>query len=233
MLLDDLEPMEAEAATIEYADDAPISDEDAERICQDELCIEHGTGTRGCPVPETWGELREMQDKDYFAVPSDRVADDDGNVMVTETAEDVGLDEKQPVPDETTCPYCGANVDGEQVVKHRLSAMGYMHDDIEMECDECGSSWPHGVPVGEFEGEEAEDLFCSSCEQRFMRVHRVAPRWTAETEAQRKVILHLKCPNCYYFDKVQREAGPGGRCLIGYPDITGSTDGAEPEGYRD
>jgi uncharacterized Zn finger protein len=140
---------------------------------------------------------------------------------------DVGVEE-QDVPDDGSCPECGAEIDDEQVVEHRLSTMGYLHDDVAMECDECGATWPYGVPVGDHEPEH--DLRCPSCGHDYMRVHRVAPRWEDDV---RVVMLHLKCPECYYFEKQQREVGPHGKSLVGYPDITGSTDGAEPEGYTE
>lgn len=231
-LFENLEPMDASASTIEYSDETPIADADRANICHHPGCISHNDGDKSCPVPETWGDLRsEAPSNPYLVIPSNRQSSDD-DVIVAETAQDIDFDEKQPVPDDTTCPYCGADVHDDNVVKHRLSAMGYIHDDIEMECDECGQTWPLGVPVGEFEGDEAEKLFCSSCESRFMRIHRVAPRWNSDPD-NRKVMLHLKCPNCYYFEKQQRDVGPNGRSLVGYPDITGSTDGASPEGYRD
>lgn len=226
MLFDDLEPMEAGASSIEYDDDTVISDDDRQRICCRDTCIEHGTGTVGCPVPMTWGQLRDEEPDDCL-VPNDRYTDD-GEVIVDQSARDVDFDEVAPVPDDATCPYCGGDAEAVDPVAHRLSAIGYTHDDVEMECADCESTWPLGIPIGEFEGEEAEDLFCSSCEKRFMRVHRVVPRWRSED----KVMLHLKCPNCYYFDKQQRVAGDGGKVLVGYPDITGSVaNAAEPEGY--
>lgn len=147
--------------------------------------------------------------------------------MATELSE-------QPVPDVPIfCPECG----GEPVrsadeiqVQHRLSAMGYLHDDQDPECSECGHSWTHGVPVGQFEG--GEDLLCDSCQHDpslkrpvYYRVHRV------EWQQGDRVLLHLKCPRCYLFTTVERERDNRGVALVGYPDITGSTDGADEYGW--
>lgn len=137
----------------------------------------------------------------------------------------------QPVPSESRCPYCGGDPTDRSERHHSLSVLGYLHDDIQMECEECGRTWPCGVPVGEYDGPGAEELFCDSCEQRFMRVHRV--NWDPRGRRD-YFIIHLKCPNpeCYYFAKLQREPDGGGTALLGYPDITGSVESAKPYGYQ-
>lgn len=138
--------------------------------------------------------------------------------------------ERQPVPDESMCPYCGGEPTDESARDHQLSAIGYMHDDIRMECADCDTQWTCGVPIGEVDDGRAEDLFCDSCTQRYMRIHRVAPDWNAR-ENRKRVLLHLKCPNCFYFDKAVRDCGPKGISLVGYPDITGSTEDADAYGW--
>lgn len=229
-----LDPMTAGAANITYSDDAEVSDEDAERICDLDLCIDHGSGTAVCPVPETWGELRDAIDEnDDLSLPGDRRdVEPDAETYRAKDAVDVDDLNAQPVPDVSTCPYCGGDATEDSVVKHRLSAMGYKHDDIELECDGCGQTWPHGVPIGEYDGKRAEELFCGACEERYMLVHRVEPSWSKADTGDWEVLVHLKCPNCYYFKKIARECGPRGVALMGYPQITGDTEGAEPDGYR-
>lgn len=132
---------------------------------------------------------------------------------------------EQPVPAASRCPECGGEPLPDRVV-HNLSAMGYKHDDIKQVCSECGHEWLNGCPIGEFDRPEyAADLWCDSCDETWMLVHRVAPK-------DRWVTLHLKCPNCYAFDKARRSPDNRGIALVGYPQITGQTEGAQPYGYR-
>lgn len=104
--------------------------------------------------------------------------------------------------------------------------MGYLHDDIGLECPQCGKSWTLGVPVGEFDG--GEDLICDSCGV-FMWVHRVV---TQPDHKPYDLEVHLKCGSCYNFKKITR-TGKDNVTLIGYPHITGSTADAEPFGWTD
>lgn len=157
-------------------------------------------------------------------------ADDEETTVVSNETDETIV--SQPVPDETSCPYCGGTPTDASAQNHHLSAMGYLHDDIQMECAECDSTWACGVPVGEFEDERAQELWCDSCEQRLMRVHRIHPDWDS-TSDRRVIRIHLKCPNCFYFTKLARQCGPRGISLMGYPDITGSTDGADAFGWPD
>lgn len=137
--------------------------------------------------------------------------------------------EKQPIPSESNCPYCGGAPTDESQAEHRLSNLGYIHDDIGLRCSDCEQEWWCGVPIGSWKG--GEDLFCTSCDARFMRVHRVAVNGAGDGY----LMLHLKCPNpdCYYFKTVTRSVDANGVSLVGYPDITGSMDGADAWGYED
>lgn len=125
--------------------------------------------------------------------------------------------EEQPIPSSTKCPYCGG--DPEYNPDHILSATGYTHDDIQLTCSECGDSWCCGVPIGEHDGELATDLFCESCEERYGLPHRVRPRNVPGT-----IVVHMKCPNCYYFWTFKRETDEGGTMLYGFPQTTGTID---------
>lgn len=134
---------------------------------------------------------------------------------------------EQPIPDTTRCPECGGEPLSD-LVTHNLSALGYAHDDQQHVCEDCGHEWTNGVPVGEFDRPDmADDLYCSSCDDEWMFVHRVAPK-------SANVVLHLKCPNCYHFDRVRRskDTKNGGVALVGYPQITGETAGCDPYGYE-
>lgn len=140
--------------------------------------------------------------------------------------------EHQAVPSATMCPYCGGKPTDASARDHQLSAVGYLHDDIQLTCRDCDSEWACGMPIGELDHPMAEDLYCDSCTDRFMRVHRVAPDWGCPENRQR-VLIHAKCPNCFYFDKFVRECGPRGIALMGYPDITGSLENASEYGWSD
>ena len=135
---------------------------------------------------------------------------------------------KQPIPSNTKCPYCGASPTEDSRVKDMLSDLGYTHDDVFLQCQECDEEWTCGIPIGEHDGKYASSLFCDSCEERYMRVHRVNVKTYDDA-----VEIHLKCPSCYYFDRITRDVDDGGVALMGYPDITGSTDGADPYGWKD
>lgn len=134
---------------------------------------------------------------------------------------------EQPIPVDSKCPECGGEPLPDRVV-HNLSAIGYTHDDQKHVCEDCGSEWTNGVPIGEFDRPEmAADLRCDSCEDAWMLVHRVAPK-------SANVVLHLKCPKCFHFERVRRtkDAKNGDVALVGYPQISGETSGCDPYGYE-
>lgn len=133
---------------------------------------------------------------------------------------------EQPIPSETRCPACGSEPTHDSIVTHRLSASGYRHDDLRLECGECGSRWTCGIPIGQ-EMEYGDDLYCDACRDSPMLIHRVRVLGDHNLE------LHLKCPNCYYFDTLERETDESGLALMGYPSITGSFEGADPYGYTE
>lgn len=132
---------------------------------------------------------------------------------------------EQPIPSDSKCPECGSDPLSDRVA-HNLSAIGYTHDDIENVCEN-GHTWTNGVPIGEFDREMADDLWCSSCDESLMLVHRVAPK-------SADVVLHLKCPECFYFTRVRRplDKQHGDVALVGYRPNTGDTTGCKPYGYK-
>jgi len=143
------------------------------------------------------------------------------------------------------CPHCGARpiyMPEELVdVQHRLSASGYLHDDMAFRCssDECGEQWTHGVPIGEYELDDVDDLQCHSCRNdpaldgdQYYRVHRVHIKRQSTAAQVGFVELHLKCPRCYLFAKAERDTDKRGVALVGFPDITGSIKAADHDyGY--
>lgn len=137
--------------------------------------------------------------------------------------------EEQPERSESMCPECGEPPLPDAAM-HRLSDLGYLHDDIGYRCEN-GHQWQCGVPVGEFDRPEmAEDLRCDSCGDADMLVHRVV---IGTTSIPGDITLHLKCPNpdCHYFDRIGRDTDKDGRALVGYSQITGATKDARPYGY--
>lgn len=138
--------------------------------------------------------------------------------------------QEQPIPEQSRCPDCGGPPRQDDVL-HRLSALGYTHDDIGLVCVDCAQRWTCGVPIGEFDRPElAGDLRCDSCEVSTMLVHRVEK---GPNGVPGDIGLHLKCPNpdCRYFTIVGRESDADGRALVGYAELTGATEDAEPYGY--
>ena len=140
--------------------------------------------------------------------------------------------EEQPAPSETRCPDCGAPPTEESKRDKQLSSLGYLHQDVRLACSnvDCGREWSVGQPIGEFDRPDlAADLACDSCEETSMLVHRI--RVGAGVGGGLK--LDLKCPNpeCHYFDQIVRDTDENGVALVGYPQITGRTDGADPYGW--
>lgn len=173
-------------------------------VCNSPVCIEHGTGTVGCPVPETRDEIDEHAT--YKVDPGATVSD-------VSPAD---------VPENSSCPVCGSEPTDESVANHRLSDMGYLHDDVNLQCSNCDNDWTLGIPLGEFNG--GNYLWCDSCDDSQYLVHRV------DFKDER---IHLKCPNCFHFENIEVDPDERGINLIGYPQITGATDNSEAYGYTD
>ena len=137
---------------------------------------------------------------------------------------------EQPTPETARCPKCGGEPN--DAVTHRLSNLGYSHDDQDLTCVDCGHQWTAGVPIGEFDRDDmAADLWCESCDDEWMLVHRVEFAPSGMPRAP-ETALHLKCPNCYNWERVAREADGEHIALVGYPQITGTTENSTPYGYR-
>lgn len=136
------------------------------------------------------------------------------------------------LPTESNCPECGGSPDDESLRLSKLSDMGYVHQDVHYTCEECSCQWACGVPI---DGPEEEpdipgkkgSLWCESCDETWMLPHRTK---YLDSETVR---LDMKCPRpeCNFFRRVIRKTGPQGYALIGYPQIVGKIDGAQPFGY--
>lgn len=157
---------------------------------------------------------------------------------------------EQEIPMKSHCPECGeppTTRSAEQAIaQHRLSDVGYLHDDIRLTCGN-EHKWTCGVPIGEFEA--GDDLWCDSCDEAYMFTHRVAiskqnaEMWANGEREHLPLTVHLKCPNgcdsndptekCFYFKQVRRVTDDRGVALLGYPPITGSAAEAEPYGWSE
>lgn len=133
--------------------------------------------------------------------------------------EDYGVEE-QPEPD-AACPDCGAEPRGDPL--HNLKALGYRADDIRYTCseDDCGNAWTHGVPQGGTAG-QGDDLRCSNpkCGAPFGLPHKLLG-----DDGSDALKISLKCPTCHYVWTVEREPSMSGAYLVGYPHLTGDTEG--------
>lgn len=130
----------------------------------------------------------------------------------------------QPVPEQARCPSCGGEPTDGSVRGHRLSSLGYTHDDVGLVCADCGygdevyERWNHGVPIGEPDPSTYEDLRCDSCDAWGL-VHFVAP---SKSNPSRTFRLLMKCPECYLtWIAHRRRSEQTGEALIGYPHVTG------------
>lgn len=118
--------------------------------------------------------------------------------------------DQQSIPERARCPECGGDpVDP----SHTLSALGYKHDDQQLQCIDCRNKWTCGVPVGELDEYYWHDLVCQSCSE-MGRVHRIRP-------GDGVIGLHMKCPECYYVWKVSRIIGEKNISIVGWPMTTG------------
>lgn len=147
---------------------------------------------------------------------------------------------EQPIPPSARCPECGGEPSR---ASHNLSALGYIHDDRQCVCSECGERWTLGIPVGRASQYMWRDLTCNSCSYveptslvrrikhsihrrldtdceclspTFGRVHRIT-----QNSDKNVVGLTLKCPECYYVWSVSRVQGETGQAIAGWPMTTG------------
>lgn len=135
---------------------------------------------------------------------------------------------EQDVPNAEYCPYCGAEATVESQARHSLSDLDYLHDDVSYDCSECGEGWTHGVPIGEYSGELADEKWCDACDDSYALVHRVDTSPLPD-----ELILHFKCPNCYKFTSRRRTVTDRKIVLVGDPRITGETEGSQEWASRE
>lgn len=128
--------------------------------------------------------------------------------------------------EDVTCPHCGeppteTSVE-EALANDQLRALGYVHDDKNVECPN-GHTWTHGIPKGD--PETTEMWTCDACGGQYI------PRDVFHSRDHR---LHfvVKCEDCYYkpddplhFD-IPEEMGEEWGILLGHPKVCGNTEDA-------
>lgn len=127
--------------------------------------------------------------------------------------------------DDVTCPYCDADVSDESKQHEQLRALGYLHSDYDVTCEQ-GHSWTHGVPKGEPETTEA--WTCDACGGQLI------PRDVFHSDDER-IHFVVKCEDCYYKPddplhfRIPDDMGEEWGILLGHPAVCGNTEDAERE----
>lgn len=138
--------------------------------------------------------------------------------------------EEQPIPDDACCPECGGGpIDG---ASHNLSAIGYVHDDILLTCEDCSNQWLCGVPIGD--SDYGEDLRCSCGEVGYPHkinlnnlLGQLGFDYREVDWNDLELEINCKCENCNHFYEITRDPDENGTVLVGHPDLTGSMDDVE------
>lgn len=133
--------------------------------------------------------------------------------------------EEQPVPSEARCPNCGG--EPEPNPRHNLRALGYLHDDIMLRCEDCHLRWCAGRPIGDVPEEHQKEYHCDSCGQAYGR-----PNWITIRPHEGNASVTLKCPVCNYVWSVGRDLNQVGDSqtvafFFGDPIISGEMDGVK------
>lgn len=127
------------------------------------------------------------------------------------------------------CPECGG--EPEHDPRHNLRALGYLHDDVDHICRDCGNEWTCGVPIGDPPEKLASDLRCDACVHRDVDVYgRI--NWVRWQDDAGRFAIAAKCPECYYVWTLTRDATNGG-ALLGDPTIEGNMDDADEPFVRE
>jgi len=126
---------------------------------------------------------------------------------------------------DVTCPQCDAPVSDERKQHERLRALGYLHEDYTIECEN-GHTWTHGVPDGE--PETTDEWTCDACGDHYV------PRDVFHSPDGR-IHFVVKCQNCYYKPdqplhfRIPEDMGKEWGILLGHPAVCGNTEDAERE----
>lgn len=121
----------------------------------------------------------------------------------------------------THCPYCGAEATEDSIRKRELSELGYCHEDVRYDCSECGETWVHGVPRGEYEDETWE---CDACDNGVY-----IPHFLFINASDNTIRTRPKCNECYHVPRERIEIlskfnGDNIRGFVGHTETTGDDE---------
>jgi uncharacterized Zn finger protein len=125
------------------------------------------------------------------------------------------------------CPECGHAPTDDSVVESRLSNLGYHHEDVTLECSNCGHTWQHGIPKGDVDD---DTWVCPACGGDFV------PHFVYVFPPKDEVRVRPKCQDCYYVpDKpIVMDVSNNGHSLrwfVGHHTVTGDKEDAKDNTY--
>lgn len=120
-----------------------------------------------------------------------------------------------------SCPKCGGTV---AEIGSSLTELGYRAEDLDFQCVDCHHSFACGEPVGVFEHDVVDDVWCDCCNESRGHLYQIK-----EHDRKPVLVLRFKCPNCYYVWTRQREFVDG-VITVGYDDVMG--EAAREHGFE-
>lgn len=89
------------------------------------------------------------------------------------------------------CVRCGAQLPMESAVVGDLGYLGYLHNDVSVDCEECGQEHTFGVPV---DSPVDQPPKCPVCGGRWFPYKVDGHRGWPDID------VHWKCEECWYFE---------------------------------
>lgn len=136
-----------------------------------------------------------------------------------------------------TCVNCGADLPTETQISANLVALGYLHEDVHVDCGECGESHTFGIPR---ERETTEPPHCNCCGGREYpyKVDAYTMRdrmdsWGSKgytynvkdiEEILKRIEIHWKCEDCWHFRKGTLDHLVNDVWLLGVDHLVGRRD---------
>lgn len=114
-----------------------------------------------------------------------------------------------------TCINCDASLDEGFERTGNLSALGYLHEDVWVDCPECGKSHVFGIPEN---GDVTEPPECPVCGGR-----RYPYKCNRDGDPGLRNV-HWKCEDCYYFETKEPTRRDGSVTYFGVHHLEGSWD---------
>jgi len=114
-----------------------------------------------------------------------------------------------------SCAKCGADISGLFERQDNLSDLGYLHEDVHVDCPECGHSHAFGVPVNRPTEEPPQ---CPCCQGR------VYPYKVNRNGSPGLRNVHWKCEDCFYFQTMGPTHRDGSISYLGVEHLRGEFD---------